>query len=277
MTEKLGGFSGLFLGLLAIFGAFFLDGGSLRALFLIPPLFVVFGGTFAAVIIGFGFEKFREIFYLARLAYFPRNYNYPGLIFSFIDFSVLARREGILSLEKELDKLEYEFPKKLIKLVIDGTDPENLENIALSGMKSMQERHFSNIFIFTKMGGYAPTMGILGTVMGLVMTLANAGGDPNILIHNIATAFIATLWGVLSANLFWLPIADRLRQCHLEEKHMMQISLEGVLTLQSGEIPSVMKARLLSLLPQQEEKRLTGLAEMRHQSLQKKLIKTDIS
>ena len=120
-------------------------------------------------------------------------------------------------------------------------------------MRATQERHYSNIFIFTKMGGYAPTMGIIGTVMGLIMTLANAGTDPNVLIKSIATAFIATLWGVFSANILWLPIGDRLKRCHSEEKNMMEISLEGVLTLQSGEIPSIMKARLVGMLPQKEQ------------------------
>jgi chemotaxis protein MotA len=120
-------------------------------------------------------------------------------------------------------------------------------------MKATQERHYSNIFIFTKMGGYAPTMGILGTVMALIMTLANAGSEPTVLIKNIASAFIATLWGVLSANIFWLPIGDRLKKCHLEEKHMMEISLEGALALQSGEIPSILKARMVSLLPQKDQ------------------------
>jgi len=120
-------------------------------------------------------------------------------------------------------------------------------------MKAMQERHFSNINIFVKMGGYAPTMGIIGTVISLIMTLANAGSSPDLLIKNIATAFIATLWGVFSANLIWLPIGDRLKRCHSEEKNMMELSLEAVLTLQSGEIPSIMKARLIGMLPQKEQ------------------------
>ena len=92
-------------------------------------------------------------------------------------------------------------------------------------MKAMQGRHNAYISMFNKMGGYAPTMGIIGTVMGLIMTLANAGKDPNTLIHSIASAFIATLWGIFSANLLWLPIADKLKQCHLEEKYMMEVSL----------------------------------------------------
>ncbi len=256
MIRKIGSLNGLLLGILSIFGAFLLEGGAFGALFLIPPLVIVFGGTFSAIIIGFGFDKFKGIFNLITLAYFPKKYNIKELINNLVEFSIISRKEGLLSIEKKLDMLEYLFPKKLVRYVIDGTDAESLQNIASLEIKAMQERHFSNIFIFTKMGGYAPTMGIIGTVMGLIMTLANAGGDPTTLIKNIATAFIATLWGVFSANIMWLPIGDKLKKCHLEEKHMMEISLEGILALQSGEVPSVVKARLLSLLPQKEQLRM---------------------
>lgn len=254
--RKLGSINGLLIGFLAIFGAYFLEGGSLKALFLIPPIIIVFGGTFAAVIIGFGFDKFMRIGSLMKMAYFPKQYNLGGLIEIFVEFSNRSRKEGLLSVEKELGRIEYFFCQKLIRNAIDGNDPDSILYLAEIEMKSMQERHYSNIQIFSKMGGYAPTMGILGTVMGLIMTLANAGGDPNHLIKNIATAFIATLWGVLSANLIWLPISDKLKKCHQEEKNMMELSLQGVLALQSGEIPTMMRARLLSMLPQKEQERM---------------------
>ncbi|MDR3627332.1 MAG: MotA/TolQ/ExbB proton channel family protein [Ignavibacteriaceae bacterium] len=256
MIRKSSTLGGLLLGVLSIFGAFFWEGGAFEALFLIPPILIVFGGTFAAIIIGFGFDKFKNILRLMYLAYFPNKYNINGLINNLVDLSIMSRKEGLLSVEKKLDRLEYVFPRKLVKYVIDGTDAESLQNLAALEIRAMQERHYSNIFIFTKMGGYAPTMGIIGTVMGLIMSLAHAGGDPNSLIKNIASAFIATLWGVFSANIIWLPIGDKLKKCHLEEKHMMEISLEGILALQSGEIPSVVKARLLSLLPQKEQLRM---------------------
>ncbi len=256
MSRKISTIGGLLLGVFSIFGAFFMEGGAFERLFLVPPLIVVFGGTFAAIIIGFGFDRFKNIFRLIMLAYFPRKYNLKSLINNLVDFSIISRKEGLLSIEKKVDNLEYLFPKKLLRYVIDGTDADSVQNLAALEIKAMQERHYSNIFIFSKMGGYAPTMGIIGTVMGLIMTLANAGGDPNSLIKNIASAFIATLWGVFSANILWLPIGDKLKKCHLEEKHMMEISLEGILALQSGEIPSIVKARLISLLPQREQLKL---------------------
>ncbi len=253
MLKKFGSVFGLVLGFAAIFGAYYMEGGSFGALFIASSMIIVFGGTFAATIIGVGFEKFSKIFKLIKMAYFPPKYDIKNLISGFVIVARKSRQEGILAMEGQLTKLLYPFPKKLIHLVMDGTDIDLLESIAVGEIRAMQNRHNSFISIFNKMGGYAPTMGIIGTVMGLIMTLANAGQDPTILIHNIATAFIATLWGILSANLLWLPISDRLKECHLEEKQMMELSLEGVMAIQSGEIPSIVKSRLMSLLPQKEQ------------------------
>ncbi|MEW6005875.1 MAG: MotA/TolQ/ExbB proton channel family protein [Stygiobacter sp.] len=256
MIKKFGTLIGLFIGVFSIFGSFFIEGGSFHALFLFTSILIVFGGTFAATIMGFGLDKFIQIPQLIKLAYFPKSYNIEKMINTFVELSVKARKEGLLAIEKDLVKFDDLFPKKMVKYVLDGTDADSLQLLAQLEMRAMQERHYSNMSIFSKMGGYAPTMGIIGTVMGLIMTLANAGQDPNHLIKNIATAFIATLWGVFSANIIWLPISDRLKRCHLEEKNMMEISLEAVLTLQAGEIPSIMKARLIGMLPQkvQQEK-----------------------
>ncbi|MCK5087722.1 MAG: MotA/TolQ/ExbB proton channel family protein [Melioribacteraceae bacterium] len=259
MIKNYGTIVGLLIGITSIFGAFLIEGGSPQTLFLIAPLIIVFGGTFAAIIIGFGFEEFKKLIHLAEIAYFPKKYNYRRLIEDYFELSIKARKDGLLSLEKELKRLEYSFPQKLVRFIVDGSDEKTIENIALLEMKAMKDRHYSSSSIFSKMGGYAPTMGILGTVMALILTLANAGSDPNILIKNIATAFIATLWGVLSANLLWLPISDKLKKCHLEEKNMMEISLEGTLALQSGEIPSVLKTRLTSMLPQKEQVEILGI------------------
>lgn len=252
--KKAGTLFGLILGIVSIFGAFLFEGGTVKALFLLAPIIIVFGGTFAATIIGFSFEQFLNIWTLIKLAYFPPRYELEKLTESIVDMSIKSRREGLLSLDKELKKIDYVFPKKLIGYAVDGTDAESIENIAMLEMKAMKERHDSNIAIFTKMGGYAPTMGILGTVMALIVTLANAGGEPSSLIRNISSAFIATMWGVFSANLLWFPIADKLKKCHIEEKNMMELSLEGVLALQNGEIPSVVRARLNSILPQKHQR-----------------------
>ncbi|MGB9913072.1 MAG: motility protein A, partial [Candidatus Kapaibacteriota bacterium] len=119
----------------------------------------------------------------------------------------------------------------------------------------MNERHNINITLFQKLGGYSPTMGIIGTVMGLIATLASAGSDPTVLIKHIATAFIATMWGIILANLLWLPIGDKLRVLNLEEIELMQMILDGTLAIQLGEIPSVVRAKLLASLPLSEQER----------------------
>jgi chemotaxis protein MotA len=254
--KNLGSINGLALGLLSIFGAFLIEGGSFKTLFLLPAMVIVFGGTFSAVIIGFGYNRFKKIFHLIQLAYFPKKYDVKRIIDMFFDIAIIIRRDGILAVEKEIYRFDHYFPRKMLHFMLDGANEIELENLAHYEIKSMQERHFANIFIFTKMGGYAPTMGILGTVMGLIMTLANAGTDPNILIRNIASAFIATLWGVFSANILWLPIGDKLKQCHLEEKNLMEVVTEGVLALRGGEVPSLIKTRLVGSLPQKEQEEL---------------------
>ncbi|MCF8240158.1 MAG: MotA/TolQ/ExbB proton channel family protein [Melioribacteraceae bacterium] len=258
MNKKYGSVYGLMLGFTAIIGSFLIEGGSIRTLFLIPPILIVFGGTFAAVIVGYGIEKFAKILSLVKFAYFPREYDPNKMINVFVQFSMKVRQFGLLSIEKEIEAIDFGFGRKMMGFLLTGTDTETLETIAYTEMKSMRDRHNTYIGIFTKMGSYAPTMGILGTVMALIMTLANAGSEPEVLIKNIATAFIATLWGVLSANLIWLPIADRLKKCHLEEQHMMEVTMEGVLALKNGEIPSIIKTRLVSLLPQREQEEILG-------------------
>jgi chemotaxis protein MotA len=255
MISRYGAAAGLLLGLVCIFGAFLIEGGSVKALFLIPPLLVVFGGTFSAVIIGYGLNKFFSAMQLIKLAFFPPEYNLERLINIFINFSIISRKEGLLAIEKYISSVDYPFTRKILKYAVDGTDPVSLENLAMLEIRSMDERHAANIQIFSKMGGYAPTMGIIGTVMGLIMTLANAGENPDLLIRNIASAFIATLWGIVSANILWLPISDKLKRCHSEEKYLMELSLEGVLALQGGEIPSMVKARLLSMLPLRDQEK----------------------
>jgi chemotaxis protein MotA len=170
-----------------------------------------------------------------------------------VRYSSIARKEGLLSLEKELDGSPDPFMKKMLRFAIDGTDPDVLRSLAETEVEYAAQRHSQNASIFAKMGGYSPTMGIIGTVMGLIATLAAAGEDANKLIHHIASAFIATLWGVFMANLVWLPLADKLKHIQNEENLFTQMIVEGILSIQAGEIPSVIKARLNSMLPSGEQ------------------------
>ncbi len=242
------GFAILF-GFIAIFGAFIWESGSLSSIFMWPALLIVVGGTLAAGFAGTSVEVMSRIPKLIYIALFPAKYDKLELIEQFIDFSVFARKEGLLALEKRLDEVKHPYMRRMFSLVIDGTDPQNLQKMAETEISYITERHNANITLFQKLGGYSPTMGIIGTVMGLIATLASAGSDPTVLIQHIATAFIATMWGIILANLLWLPIGDKLRILHQEEMEIMQMILDGTMAILVGEIPSVVRSKLISSLP----------------------------
>lgn len=245
----------LLVGFIAIFGAFVWESGSLESIFLGPALLIVVGGTLAAGLAGTSVEVMARLPKLIWIAIHPKTYNKIEIIDQMVDFSVFTRKEGILALERRLEEVKHPYMRRLFLLLIDGTDPQTLQKMAETEVSFMTERHNINILLFQKLGGYSPTMGIIGTVMGLIATLASAGSDPTVLIQHIATAFIATMWGIILANLLWLPIGDKLRVLHLEEVELMQLILEGTLAIQLGEIPSVVRSKLLATLPLSEQEK----------------------
>jgi chemotaxis protein MotA len=255
MAESKGGkfefgtIAGLMLGFGAIFGSFILEGGKLGALILLPAMIVVFGGTIATALTGTPIDIFLKLPKFFMLACFPPKVNVEETIQIVVDYSITARKGGLLALESGLSDITNPFLKKMLGLAVDGTNPEVIRDIADIEMSYITERHNTNAGMFVKMGGYSPTMGIIGTVIGLIQTLANAGEDSITLIKHIAGAFIATLWGVFMANIVWLPIADRLKSIHAEEKVSLEVILEGVLAIQAGESPSLTRTKLYSILP----------------------------
>ena len=244
---------GLMLGVVAIFGSFLWEGGNLEGLLLPPAMLIVFAGTFAAALTGTSLKTFLSMGKMLKLVMFPPTYAMHDAINTLVRFSTIARKDGLLALEKELSKLDNLFMRKILRFAIDGTEPEILRSLAETEVNYVTERHSQSASLFQKMGGYSPTMGIIGTVMGLIATLASAGDDPDTLIRHIASAFVATLWGVFMANIVWLPIADKLKHIHNEEYLFMDMIVEGILAIQAGEIPSVIKARLNSMLPAAEQ------------------------
>lgn len=249
---------GIILGLAAIFGAYFWEGGSGSTLFMLPAMLIVFGGTLAAGFAGSSWDVFKNIPMVIKAAFFPKKYHIEKIINQIIMFSGLARREGILSLEDKVDNVEHPYMTKLFRACIDGADQETLIQIYDAEANSISERHNTYITLFNKLGGYSPTMGIIGTVMGLIHTLASAGSDPNILIHHIASAFIATMWGILMANIVWLPIADKLQTLHNREMYLLSVILDGVKSVQIGEVPTVIQNKLASAFPLSEQSRIVS-------------------
>lgn len=245
--------AGLTIGIVAIFGSFMWEGGNLEGLLLPPAMLIVFAGTFAAAMIGTSMKTFLGMGKMIKLVLFPPQFAVQDAIDTLVRFSTIARKDGLLALEKELHNVDNAFMRKIMRFAIDGTEPEILRTLAETEVNYVSERHAQSASLFQKMGGYSPTMGIIGTVMGLIATLAAAGEDADTLIRHIASAFVATLWGVFMANLVWLPIADKLKHIHNEEYLFMDMIVEGILAIQAGEIPSVIKAKLNSMLPAGEQ------------------------
>ncbi|OGU16962.1 MAG: hypothetical protein A2X61_10640 [Ignavibacteria bacterium GWB2_35_12] len=244
---------GILCGFVAIFGAFLWEGGTLGALIMLPAMLIVFGGTLAAGMAGSSMAQVAKMPRLFYISFFPESYNIKEIIEQIVEFSVVARKEGILSLESRLKFVKHPYLKKLFQLCIDGADPDTIVRIVDSDMNYITLRHNANINFFIKMGGYSPTMGIIGTVMGLIATLAAAGSDPNILIHHIASAFIATMWGIFMANIVWLPVGDKLKSLHEHEMTLLHVMLDGAYSVQLGEMPSVIRAKLMSAFPLVEQ------------------------
>lgn len=242
-------FVGIFLGALAIFGAFIWEGGSLNSLIMLPAMLIVFGGTLAAGLAGTSFSHFSKLPLLIKTAINPKKNSPDDIINQIIHLSQVARKEGILAVEPLLANSMHPFLTKLFMVGIDGANPDTLLKVADTEVQYVTERHNANIHLFSKLGGYSPTMGIIGTVMGLIATLAAAGDNPIVLIQHISSAFIATLWGIFMANIVWLPIADKLSYLHAEEMQIFQLIIDGVHGVQLGESPTVIRSKLVSIFP----------------------------
>ncbi|MFV9511512.1 flagellar motor protein [Tepidibacillus sp. LV47] len=240
---------GLILGLSGLIGGFILEGGHASSLLQLTAFMIVFGGTFGAVIISFPMEQLKTVPKLLKIAFTEKKLNVHESIQQLVEFSTLARREGILAVEQHYDKMEGNpFLKEGMMLVVDGVDPQLIREILEIEIANIEARHEKGIRIFEAAGGYAPTMGIIGTVMGLVHVLGNLS-DPDSLGPSIAVAFIATLYGVSSANVIYLPIASKLRARSQMEVLIKELEVEGILSIQAGENPQMLRKKLLAFLP----------------------------
>lgn len=242
---------GTVVGLICAFGALVLsvtmEGGNLAALFSKPALVIVLGGTIGATLVSVPVKDFLRMPLMLKLAFFPHAFNHAGTAREIVRLAGVARRKGLLQLESEMAELKDPFLTKGLALVIDGTDAEMIRETMETEIMAMEARHKTGAKIFTLMGGLAPTMGVLGTVMGLVNMLANVN-DPSAMGPAIATAFLATLYGVGTANLLFLPIASKLSSRSEEETHECEILLEGMMSVQAGLSPMVIEERLKSFL-----------------------------
>jgi len=235
------------LGLGALIASLMLEGGNVGAFLNLPGLLIVFGGTIGAALISFPLKTVTGLPKAIMKSFFPGELNGPELVSFMVEMARKARRGGILSLEEEAQAVKDPFLKKGVLLVVDGTDPELVRNVLDIDLAMTEKRHSSNYTALEAMGGYAPTMGIIGTVMGLVNVLGHLE-DPSKLGGAIAVAFIATFWGVSSANLLWLPLGAKLKKRSEDEMVMRQMLLTGILSIQAGDSPRVVEDKLRGFL-----------------------------
>lgn len=240
---------GILLALSSIIGSFLWEGGNVSSLIQGPAMLIIFGGTISATMIGLPFKKFMDVWKIALKAVFEPKIDPEKVINDLVMACEKARREGLLALQQDVSKLSLPIAQKYMKMFINGTEPSLIREMAEIEMEYISQRHSFGASVFTKMGGYSPTMGVIGTVMGLISTFSNAGGDPEKLVHSIAAAFIATYWGVLMANIFFLPIGDKLKNKHQEEMLIYSIVIEGIMAIEAGFSPRVLRQKLTSMLP----------------------------
>jgi chemotaxis protein MotA len=246
---------GVVLALAALLITMVMEGSSPMAIFLIPPLILVFGGTFGAAIAGSTMTDVKKIGGWMKMGFLPAAVP-PAIdrIQTLVSLAEKARKEGLLALEAEVKNIDDPFLKRGLQMSIDGTDPEDLRAILEGEISAKKGEDKVAAKFFTGMGGYAPTVGIIGTVVGLIHVLENLD-NPEALGPLIAGAFVATLWGVLSANFFWLPMAAKITRTSELQAKQMELLVEGIAEIQAGTSPRTVRQKLTSLVPPSEQQR----------------------
>ena len=247
---------GLLLGWGALIASLLIEGGHLGGYFNLPALVLVLGGTLGATLIGMPIKQLKLLPAILRQAILNKPVDAVDMMTTVTGYATRARRDGILALEEESKEAQSDFLRLGLELIVDGTPGELTREIMETELDAMRARHRSGESIFSTLGGFAPTLGIIGTVMGLVNMLANLS-EPGEMGGAIANAFIATLYGVASANLIFLPIANKLKLRSQQEADSYQLAIEGLLAIQAGENPRSVAARMRSFLSPTEKARLT--------------------
>jgi len=224
-----------------------MEGGNPMSFFNIPALLIVLGGTTGATIASTQFPAAKIAVKTAKIAFAGSELDTAAATGKMVELAEKARRDGLLALEDEVRQLDNEFARKGMQLIVDGADSELVRAILESESDGMAARHSHNAKFWATAGGFAPTLGILGTVMSLVHVLENLD-SPSSLGHSIAGAFIATLYGVGSANLVFLPISNKLKELSGEELHYREMLTEGILSIQAGDNPRMLREKLETFL-----------------------------
>jgi chemotaxis protein MotA len=240
------------IGLVLAFGSVYamiaMEGASVQSILLPAPMILVFGATLAVGLAGSTLKDVLHAFKSVPAAVKGRTVDPQDSIEQIVALAEKARSEGLLSLEAEAQDSKDPFLSGALQNIADGTDGEELRMMLEDEIHSKRVSDHTASKFFKMMGGYAPTIGIIGTVVSLTHVLENLS-DPANLGHMIAAAFVATLWGLLSANFMWLPMGDRIAKISELEIDRMTLLMEGLLAVQSGSQPLLLRERLKSMVP----------------------------
>lgn len=238
--------------------------GNLMNFYDFSSIVIVLGGTIAATLVSYPLKKVIGTLKIVKHAFTMHTLNPSGVISQLIDLSNIARREGLLALEESGEKIEDEFLKKGIMLIVDGTDPELVRNILETELAFLEERHREGQSIFEAMGSYAPAFGMIGTLIGLINMLQDLE-DPSSVGPNMSVALVTTFYGSVLANLVFIPIANKLKGRSSEEILIKELMVEGLLSIQAGENPRIIEEKLKTFLSpemRKEYKKEIGTSEV---------------
>ncbi len=239
---------GFIVALFSLIAGFLIEGGTLLSLMQLSAAMIVFGGTIGAVIISFPINIIKRLPSIIKVSFSNKESDVMSKIQYLKEISSITRKEGLLSLEREINKNKMDsFMQKGFQLVVDGVEGTIVKSILETRLEQIIKRHEDGISMLQSAGGYAPTMGIIGTVMGLVQVVGNLS-DPTSLGPKIASAFMATLYGIASANILWLPIANKLRVLNEKEINEKEMIIEAILLIQEGINPNTLETKLEGFL-----------------------------
>lgn len=234
---------GLVMAFGAIFGGAALEGVHIKALIQPTAAMIVCGGTFGACFVSFPLSTIIAALKSFKIAFLPAKVDHLGVVKDIINYATKARRNGLISLEQEAQAVKDPFIKKGISLVVDGIDPQKLRETLEADIMAYEDHSKHASEFFESAGGYSPTIGIIGAVLGLIHVMSNLS-DTSKLGGGIAVAFVATIYGLILANVFCLPIATKLKIRMKEEMLRRIMILEGLIAIQNGENPHFIEQKL---------------------------------
>ncbi len=224
-----------------------ISGGSLKLFYDVPSLAITVGGSFGALLMSYPLNEIKRFVKVAAQAFKEDGTSKIDNIALFVNLSKKARRDGLLSLEEDIQEIDNEFVKKGLNMIVDGIEPESIREIMTLEIKELEKRHEDAASMFTTWGAYAPAMGMIGTLIGLIQMLANLSDADN-LASGMGKALITTFYGSMLANLVVLPIAGKLNYKTAREVNEMEMMIEGVLSIQSGINPRVIEDKMIVYL-----------------------------